>query len=218
MVPELLSMVPVLKFPLKVSSTLQINFLLKLIISVKKRVKIKLNTINTFATWLLREQKDLFQRNNFWGKWHLWWKSILLGCHYVLQLNNRYLRIMKKDEVNLAHTPSHKTCVVKPGRVWLEVLRSCLFGPIIQFTGLFSYHVIETLAGYFSLATHITLIDVCYVELLEDKSLQSHSTYATCLSALFTCRYDVYQDASIEEPSSFPRHESITELYKGKYK
>ena len=93
---------------------------------------------------------------------------------------------MKKDEVNLAHTPSHKACVVKPGRVWLEVLRSCFLDPVIQFTGLFYYNVIETLAGDFSLATHITLMDGCYRELLEDKFLQSHSTHTPSLSALFT--------------------------------
>ena len=135
----------------------------------------------------------------------------------MLQSNDGYLRIMKKDDIFLAHTPSHKTRVVKPSWVWLEVLRSCLLGPVIQFTGLFYYHVIETLAGDFSLTTHITLMDGCYEELLEDKSLQSHSIYAICLCALFTCRYDVYQDASIEGPNSFPRHESTTELYRGKY-
>ena len=92
---------------------------------------------------------------------------------------------MTKDEVNLAHTPSHKACVVKPGRVWLEVLRSCFLDPVIQFTGLFYYYVIVTLAGDFFLATHITLMDGCYRELLEDKFLQSHSTHTPSLSALF---------------------------------
>ena len=38
-----------------------------------------------------------------------------------------------------------------------------------------------------------------------------------CLHCLLSCRYDVYQDASIKEPSSFPPHESITELYKDFY-
>ena len=178
---------------------------------------IKVSTTKKFATWLLREQKIYLVENNFGGQWYLWWKSIFLGWHYVPQSNDGYLWIMKKDDIFLAHTPSHKTRVVKPSRVWLEVLRSCLLGPVIQFTGLFFYHVIETLAGDFSLTTHITLRDGCYWELLEDKSLQSHSIYAICLCTLFTCRYDVYQDASIEGPNSFPRHESTTELHRGKY-
>ena len=71
----------------------------------------------------------------------------------------------------LMYTSAKKTYVIKPSRVWVEVLRSCLSGSVIQFTRLFPDYVIVTLAPDFSFTADVTLVDGSYWDLLEDKSV-----------------------------------------------
>ena len=61
--------------------------------------------------------------------------------------------------LHLIRTPVKKTYVVKLSEVWLKIFRFCLFGPVVQFTGLFSNYVVITLTSDFSFAADVTLVD-----------------------------------------------------------
>ena len=86
---------------------------------------------------------------------------------------------------------------------------SCLLGAVIQFARIFPYDVVIALTGEFSFTADITLVKGSHQELFKDESLESHSIYASFLSALLLTINTFHIEASEEEetwnsPPHFP--------------